>query len=71
MIKIAAIAGAIAAAVILVLLLCVPQQQEKVEQVDNALSTLGNFAENRVRTSDDVKIFNDLLKAEPQKEKSR
>jgi len=47
-----------------------PERKQKVEQVDDALSTLGNFAENRVKTSDDVKIFNDLLKVEPQKEKA-
>lgn len=36
-------------------------ESEKIEQVDNAFSTLGDFAHNRVKTSEDVKLFNDLV----------
>lgn len=71
MMKIISIAIAIAGAALIIIFLCIPQKQEKADQVDNALSTLGDFAQNRVKTADDVKIFNDLLRVEPQKEKSR
>lgn len=62
------IGGIVAIAVVFSMIVYSLQgENEKIEQVDNAFTTLGDFAENRVKTSDDVKLFNDLVNEDANK----